>query len=92
MVGQKLRAAAKDKQILCVTHLAQVAAQAHVNYHVEKTADKNITHVSITPLTDENLIIEIARMLGGSAKTSAAFTHAQELLAQAGRSVSPAKK
>ena len=92
LVGQKLRAAAQDKQILCVTHLAQVAAQAHINYHVEKTAHQNTTHVSITPLSGENLTAEIARMLGGGAKTSAAFTHAQELLDCAKRTLSPVKK
>ncbi len=93
LVGQKLRAAAQGKQVLCVTHLAQVAAQAHVNYHVEKTAAHNKTHVSITPLEGETLTTEIARMLSGnSAKNSAAFTHAQELLAQAKSPVSPTKK
>ncbi len=81
LVGQKLRQAAQDKQVLCVTHLAQVAAQAHANYHVEKTAQKNSTRVTITPLDGENLIAEIARMLGGNTdKKSAAYTHAAELL------------
>ena len=86
LVGQKLRAAAKDKQILCVTHLAQVAAQADFNFHVEKTAAKNSTQVTITALNGENLVTEIARMLGaGADKRSAAFTHAQELLRQRGK-------
>ncbi len=81
LVGQKLRQAAQGKQVLCVTHLAQVAAQAHANYHVEKTAQKNSTRVTITPLDGENLTAEIARMLGGNAtKKSAAYTHAAELL------------
>lgn len=84
LVGQKLRAAAQGKQILCVTHLAQVAAQADFNFHVEKTAAKNSTQVTITALNGENLVTEIARMLGaGADKRSAAFTHAQELLRQA---------
>jgi len=86
LVGQKLRKAATGKQVLCVTHLAQVAAQAHVNFHVEKTADKTSTHVCITPLAGETLTAEIARMLGGNAdKKSAAFNHAQELLKEAQR-------
>ena len=93
LVGQKLRQAASGKQVLCVTHLAQVAAQAHFNFHVEKTAVHNSTHVTILPLSGETLTAEIARMLGGnSTKNSAAFTHAQELLANAGRLSSPAKK
>ena len=86
LVGQKLHLAAQGKQILCVTHLAQVAAQADFNFHVEKTAVKNSTQVTITPLNSKNLVTEIARMLGGNAdKRSAAFTHAQELLQEAHR-------
>ena len=86
LVGQKLRAAAHGKQILCVTHLAQVAAQAHYNFHVEKTATANTTSVVITPLEGEKLTTEIARMLGGSStKSSAAFNHAKELLQEVHR-------
>ena len=86
LVGQKLHQAAQGKQVLCVTHLAQVAAQADVNFHVEKTAHHQSTHVQITPLQGEALTVEIARMLGGNtAKKSAAFTHAQELLQAAQR-------
>lgn len=84
LVGQKLHQAAKGKQILCVTHLAQVAAQADFNFHVEKTAVKNSTQVDITPLSGDSLVTEIARMLGaGTDKRSAAFTHAKELLQEA---------
>ncbi len=86
LVGQKLRQAAQGRQVLCVTHLAQVAAQADCNFHVAKKASKNTTHVTITPLVGELLIQEISRMLGGSADTQgAAYKHAQELLQQAGR-------
>jgi len=93
LVGQKLRQVAQEKQVLCVTHLAQVAAQAQTNFHVEKTAQKTSTRVTITPLQQEALVEEIARMLGGSPhKHSAAFTHAQELLTQAQRTLPPAKK
>ena len=86
LVGQKLHAAAKGRQVLCVTHLAQVAAQADHNFHVAKKATQNATDVSITPLSGEGLIAEIARMLGGNAdKHSAAFSHAKELLHDAKR-------
>ena len=82
LVGQKMHTAAQGKQVLCVTHLAQVAAQADVNFRVEKTAHKNTTRVTITPLSGDTLTDEIARMLGGNtAKNSAARAHAQELLA-----------
>ena len=72
--------------MLCVTHLAQVAAQADQNFHVDKKASQTATDVSISPLSGEGLTAEIARMLGGGAdRRSAAFTHAEELLKDAGR-------
>ncbi len=82
LVGEKLRACARGRQVLCVTHLAQVAAQADQNFHVSKSADKAATHVSIATLSGEKLTAEIARMLGGGDKKSAAYSHAQELLAK----------
>lgn len=83
LVGEKLRACASGRQVLCVTHLAQVAAQADQNFYVDKTADKNTTRVSITALAGEKLTAEIARMLGGGDKKSAAYSHAKELLSKA---------
>ena len=86
LVGQKLHQAAQGRQVLCVTHLAQVAAQANQNFHVSKTATQTATQVAISPLAQEGLIAEIARMLGGGAdKHSAAFSHARELLKNAKR-------
>ncbi len=81
LVGQKLVQAAQGRQVLCVTHLAQVAAYADHNFHVQKQAVHNTTQVHITPLDGEPLTQEIARMLGGNSnKQSAAYSHAQELL------------
>lgn len=86
LVGQKLHQAAQGRQVLCVTHLAQVAAQANQNFHVSKTATQTATRVAISPLAQEGLIAEIARMLGGGAdRHSAAFSHARELLKNAKR-------
>ena len=86
LVGEKLRACAKGRQVLCITHLAQVAAQAHQNFFVDKKASKNSTDVSITALSSKELPAEISRMLGGKATAhSAAFEHAKELLQKAGR-------
>ncbi len=82
LVGEKLRACAQGRQVLCVTHLAQVAAQADQNFHVQKQADKTSTHVSIIALTGDKLTAEIARMLGGGDAKSAAYLHAKELLAR----------
>lgn len=83
LVGEKLRACAQGRQVLCVTHLAQVAAQADQHFHVFKTAGKNTTRVSIQTLRGEDVTAEIARMLGGGDKKSAAYLHAKELLARA---------
>ncbi len=86
LVGQKLHDAAQGRQVLCVTHLAQVAARADQNFHVSKKASKTATDVSISPLSGDALTAEIARMLGGQAdKHSAAFSHAEELLKNAKR-------
>ncbi len=86
LVGEKLHQAAEGRQVLCVTHLAQVAAQANQNFRVEKKAVQNATNVTISPLSGDQLTAEIARMLGGNAdKRSAAFTHALELLQEAKR-------
>lgn len=86
LVGQKLRAAANGRQVLCVTHLAQVAAQANQNFHVSKKASSTTTEVAVSALQAETLVTEIARMLGGGAdKHSAAFSHAEELLKDANR-------
>ena len=85
LVGEKLRACAQGRQVLCVTHLAQVAAQADQHFYVAKSAHKQTTHVSITPLQGENVTAEIARMLGGADVHSAAYSHAKELLANASK-------
>jgi DNA repair protein RecN (Recombination protein N) len=86
LVGEKLRQAAQGRQVLCVTHLAQVAAQAAHNFRVQKTASPKETLVTVNHLTGEELPAEIARMLGGNSdEKSAAFRHAQELLQKAAR-------
>ncbi len=82
LVGEKLHACAHGRQVLCVTHLAQVAAQADQNFFVAKTAAKNKTRVGITALSGKELTAEIARMLGGGDTKSAAYLHAKELLAR----------
>ena len=83
LVGEKLHTCASGRQVLCVTHLAQVAAQADKNFYVDKIVDKNTTCVSITSLAGDKLTTEIARMLGGGDQKSAAYSHAKELLSKA---------
>ncbi len=80
IVGKLLRAVGSTRQVMCVTHLPQVAAQAHNHLHVSKQADKTSTVTGITPLTDEDRIDEIARMLGGVKLTKQSRAHAVEML------------
>ena len=80
-VGEKLRAVASGRQVLCITHLPQVAAFAHHHYLVgkEETVDaRTITTVRL--LAGEEQVSEIARMLGGARMTESTTTHARELI------------
>ena len=80
-VGEKLRAVATGRQVLCITHLPQVAAFAHHHFQVgkEETADaRTITTVRL--LSAEEQINEIARMLGGAKITASTTAHARELI------------
>ena len=72
-VGQLLRTLGSHSQLLCITHLAQVAAQAHHHYHVHKTTSNNHTFTHIEPIDNEDRTNEIARMLGGTNDTSQAL-------------------
>jgi DNA repair protein RecN (Recombination protein N) len=82
IVGQKLRALAADRQVLCVTHLPQVAAQAHRQMQVSKLAGENTTRTSIRKLDRDERIDELARMLGGMKITRQTREHAREMLEQ----------
>ncbi|MCM8855672.1 MAG: DNA repair protein RecN [Candidatus Thiodiazotropha sp.] len=80
IVGQMLRTLAADRQILCVTHLPQVAAQAMHHFQVQKTTQKQMTRTAIARLQEEERIHEIARMLGGVQITEQTLAHAQEMV------------
>ncbi|MGD8620062.1 MAG: DNA repair protein RecN [Gammaproteobacteria bacterium] len=82
IVGQKLRALASSRQVLCVTHLPQVAAQAHRQMQVSKLAGENTTRTSIRKLAAGERIDELARMLGGMKITRQTREHAREMLEQ----------
>jgi len=62
--GQKLRSLSHNRQVMCVTHLPQVAAQAHHHLYVEKNNKTDITSSSVKLLNDEERVEEIARMFG----------------------------
>ncbi len=78
VVGEKMAAIAKERQVLCVTHLQQIAALADHHYLVEKSFDGERTRTRLTPLAGEARVAEIARMLGGDAES--ARKHAREML------------
>jgi len=81
IVGQKLRALSHNRQVMCVTHLPQVAAQAHHHLYVEKNNTTDVTSSSVRLLAEGERVEEIARMLGGVNITANTLAHAQEMLA-----------
>lgn len=87
-VGRQLQTLGMHHQILCVTHLAQVAAQAHHHLQVHKTRDKTRTRTRVERLDAGQRIDEIARMLGGRRITDSTRQHAQEMLMLAPRAAS----
>jgi DNA repair protein RecN (Recombination protein N) len=80
IVGQKLRSLGLGRQVLCVTHLPQVAAQAHHHLYVEKNNQTDITSSTVRLLENEERVEEIARMLGGVTITENTRAHAREML------------
>ena len=82
IVGHELRTLAEHRQVLCVTHLPQVAALGHHHLQVNKTANKNVTTTRITRLSKQQRIEEIARMLGGVNITEQTRSHAKEMIEQ----------
>lgn len=79
-IGAKLRLVAQQRQVLCVTHLAQVAAQAERHFRVEKSSRAKQTLASVLLLDMQQRVSEIARMLGGVKITDTTRAHAREML------------
>ncbi len=82
IVGEQLHGLAGQAQVICVTHLPQVASQADNQLKVSKLSDGKTTRTQIKPLTADERIEEIARMLGGTKLTEATRAHAAEMLAE----------
>ncbi|EIT70299.1 DNA repair protein RecN [Hydrocarboniphaga effusa] len=83
IVGQQLRALGASRQVLCVTHLAQVAAQGTRHFGIFKEIRGGMTYTRLRPLDDEDRIGELARMMGGVEITASTQAHARELLQRA---------
>jgi len=80
VVAQTLAAASDGRQVLCVTHLAPIAAVADQHLHVTKSIRAGRTRVTVEPLEADGRVEEVARMLGGATTTTAARQHARDLL------------
>jgi DNA repair protein RecN (Recombination protein N) len=85
-VGQKLKALSKGQQVLCVTHLPQIAGFADHHYYVEKQTVKGRTMAAIEELSASGRTREIGRMLSGEQVTPEALRHAEKLLKSSERS------
>lgn len=83
IVGRHLRLLASTQQVICITHLPQVAAQAHQQLQVSKKQSDDSTYIELAELNEEQRVEEIARMLGGVTLTEKTRSHAQEMLEQA---------
>jgi DNA repair protein RecN (Recombination protein N) len=83
VVGQKLRALGAERQVLCVTHLPQVAAQGHAHLRVSKQSDGDTTRTQIDKLDASGRRDELARMLGGVEISRETRAHAKQMLERA---------
>jgi DNA repair protein RecN (Recombination protein N) len=85
VVGRKLKMLGLERQVLCVTHLAQVAAQADQQWSVAKLTINGATRSRVTALDGDTRVEEVARMLGGMKITDTSREHAREMLRSAAR-------
>ena len=84
-VGEKLARLSRRKQVVCVTHLPQIAAMADVHFRIEKTERDGRTYTAVTPLDREGRIRELARLHGGDHITETTLKSAAEQLDAAER-------
>ena len=85
MVGRRLQELGANRQVLCVTHLPQVASLADQHFRISKVTDGKSTRTRVSPLTQDERTEELARMLGGVEITRKTLEHAAEMLAGARR-------
>ena len=82
-VAKKMRELSKRRQVLCVTHLPQIAAHADVQYVVNKISDETSTRSSTHRLSEEERPAELARIMGSKMDDAEAIAHAKRLLSEA---------
>jgi DNA repair protein RecN (Recombination protein N) len=83
VVGERLRALGRERQVICITHLPQVASLADVHFRLEKDVAGERAAATVERLDGDGVVAEIRRMLGGQNNDEAATRHARELLAAA---------
>ncbi|HEY2716377.1 MAG TPA: DNA repair protein RecN [Solirubrobacterales bacterium] len=83
VVGERLRALGAGRQVLCITHLPQVASLAEVHFRLEKDLEGDAASARVERLAGEGVVAEISRMLGGGDDDGAATEHARQLLSAA---------
>jgi DNA repair protein RecN (Recombination protein N) len=91
VVGKKLRAIGESFQVLCITHLPQIAAAGHAHFHISKSVANGRTRTRVVRLSDSERVEELARMMGGAAPTAAARAAARDLLGDRGESETKSK-
>ena len=79
MVAEKMNVLGQKHQIICITHLPQIAAMADAHYQIQKQVHDNETHSDIYRLTEGESVLELARMLGGVEITDAVVNNAKEM-------------
>lgn len=79
MVAEKMSLLGKNHQIICITHLPQIAAMADEHYLIQKSVDNGKTYTNIHKLNNDESVLELARMLGGVEITDAVVKNAQEM-------------
>ena len=87
-VAEKMAKISRNHQVICISHLSQIAAMADSHYLIKKTADENSTTTSIKKLTSQQSIEELVRINGGSGITEAGLIHATEMKDMADRTKS----
>jgi DNA repair protein RecN (Recombination protein N) len=85
IVGRKLRQLSSTRQVLCVTHLPQVASHGEAHYRVAKHTDGKVSRTEVRPLTSKERVEELSRMLGGVEVTARTRAHAAEMIDRATR-------
>ena len=79
-VGYKLKALSESRQVICITHQAQIASLADTHFLIKKTVDSNRTYTQVTQLNFEQRKHEVARIIGGVSITELTLKHAEEML------------